>query len=88
MHRSRGSRSKGAALDKVRSDFFVQNFRYAYLLAMQCKKEAMTDGVKRSLRNFGNLLGNCLYDKQYAQEIVKMKVPPVSTLELTFSILY
>lgn len=46
---------------------------------MKCKKEAVTDGIKRSLRNFGNLLGNCLYDKHYAQEVIKIKVPPVST---------
>ncbi|KAI0346485.1 hypothetical protein BDW22DRAFT_1342656 [Trametopsis cervina] len=42
----------------------------------KCKKEAVTDAVKRALRNFGNLLGNCLYDKSYAQEVVKIKVPP------------
>ncbi|GJJ14845.1 hypothetical protein Clacol_009113 [Clathrus columnatus] len=42
----------------------------------KCKKEAVTDGIKRTLRNFGNLLGNCLYDKQYTQEIVKVKVQP------------
>jgi DNA repair and recombination protein RAD52 len=35
----------------------------------------VTDALKRSLRNFGNLLGNCLYDKSYTQEIVKIKVP-------------
>ncbi|KAG2156733.1 Rad52/22 family double-strand break repair protein-domain-containing protein [Suillus bovinus] len=40
------------------------------------KKEAVTDAVKRALRNFGSLLGNCLYDKSYTQEITKMKVPP------------
>ncbi|OBZ67897.1 DNA repair and recombination protein rhm52 [Grifola frondosa] len=42
----------------------------------KCKKEAVTDAVKRTLRNFGNLLGNCLYDKAYTQEVVKIKVPP------------
>ncbi|KAF9077439.1 hypothetical protein BDP27DRAFT_1442092 [Rhodocollybia butyracea] len=42
----------------------------------KCKKEAVTDGLKRSLRNFGNLLGNCLYDKQYTNDIVKVKVNP------------
>ncbi|KAG6331988.1 hypothetical protein ID866_7100 [Astraeus odoratus] len=42
----------------------------------KCKKEAVTDALKRTLRNFGNLLGNCLYDKVYAQEVVKIKVPP------------
>jgi DNA repair and recombination protein RAD52 len=36
------------------------------------------DAVKRALRNFGNLLGNCLYDENYTSEIVKIKVPPVS----------
>ncbi|KAK0452529.1 RAD52 DNA repair protein [Armillaria borealis] len=40
----------------------------------KCKKEAVTDGLKRALRNFGNLLGNCLYDKGYAQEVTKIKV--------------
>ncbi|KAK0449852.1 Rad52/22 double-strand break repair protein, partial [Desarmillaria tabescens] len=43
----------------------------------KCKKEAVTDGLKRALRNFGNLLGNCLYDKGYAQEVVKIKVQQV-----------
>ena len=33
--------------------------------------------MKRALRSFGNLLGNCLYDKLYTQEVVKIKVPPV-----------
>ncbi|OAX33186.1 hypothetical protein K503DRAFT_851969 [Rhizopogon vinicolor AM-OR11-026] len=40
------------------------------------KKEAVTDAVKRALRNFGSLLGNCIYDKSYAQEVTKIKVPP------------
>ncbi|KAF6764337.1 RAD52 DNA repair protein [Ephemerocybe angulata] len=42
----------------------------------KCKKEAVTDGLKRALRSFGNLMGNCLYDKSYTQEVVKMKVTP------------
>jgi len=44
----------------------------------QAKKEAVTDATKRALKTFGNVLGNCLYDKDYAKEVVKMKVPPVS----------
>ncbi|KAI0266528.1 Rad52/22 family double-strand break repair protein-domain-containing protein [Gloeopeniophorella convolvens] len=44
----------------------------------KAKKEAVTDGVKRALRNFGNLLGLCLYEKSFTQEIVKIKVQPVS----------
>ncbi|PPQ86657.1 hypothetical protein CVT25_006841 [Psilocybe cyanescens] len=43
----------------------------------KCKKEAVTDGLKRALRNFGNVLGNCLYDKSYTSEIVKVKFEPV-----------
>ncbi|KAF9567119.1 hypothetical protein CPC08DRAFT_814324 [Agrocybe pediades] len=42
----------------------------------KCKKEAVTDGLKRALRNFGNVMGNCLYDKSYAQEVVKVKFEP------------
>ena len=35
----------------------------------------MTDALKRALRAFGNLLGNCLYDKSYVNEVVKIKAP-------------
>lgn len=72
------SKSKGAALDKVRPRFEWQPVVIdPNLWCKQCKKEAVTDAVKRTLRNFGNLLGNCLYDKSYTQEVVKMKAPPV-----------
>ncbi|KAF8879666.1 hypothetical protein CPB84DRAFT_1793199 [Gymnopilus junonius] len=43
----------------------------------KCKKEAVTDGLKRALRNFGNVLGNCLYDKSYTSEIIKVKFEPL-----------
>ncbi|CAG8776352.1 13318_t:CDS:10 [Cetraspora pellucida] len=42
----------------------------------KAKKEAMTDALKRTLRTFGNATGNCVYDKKYASEIVKIKVSP------------
>ena len=42
----------------------------------KAKKEAATDAMKRALRNFGNVLGNCLYDKDYLQKITKVKVAP------------
>jgi len=38
----------------------------------------VTDATKRAFRTFGNVLGNCLYDKDYTREVVKIKVPPVS----------
>ena len=34
----------------------------------KAKKEAATDGMKRALRSFGNVLGNCLYDKEYLKK--------------------
>ncbi|KAL1411177.1 DNA repair protein rad52 [Vanrija albida] len=40
------------------------------------QKEAVTDGLKRALKHFGNVMGNCLYDKDYAAQVKKMKVPP------------
>ncbi|CAG8823687.1 36287_t:CDS:2, partial [Racocetra persica] len=32
--------------------------------------------LKRALRTFGNAMGNCVYNKKYASEIVKIKVSP------------
>ena len=48
----------------------------------KCKKEGTTDALKRALRNFGNVLGNCLYDKNYLAKVTKLKVEPVWTLAL------
>jgi len=45
----------------------------------------VTDATKRALKTFGNVLGNCLYDKEYAKEVVKIRVPPVSFLLLLSS---
>ena len=36
--------------------------------------------MKRALRNFGNLLGMCIYDKDYLAKVTKIKVAPVSRL--------
>lgn len=41
----------------------------------KAKKEATTDGLKRALRMFGNVLGNCIKDKDYLQKVLKIKVP-------------
>lgn len=43
----------------------------------KAKKEGTTDALKRALRNFGNVLGNCVYDKNYIKEVTKIRVPPV-----------
>ncbi|KAJ4302315.1 DNA repair protein rad52 [Collariella sp. IMI 366227] len=40
----------------------------------KAKKEGTTDALKRALRHFGNVLGNCIYDKTYLAKVTKMKV--------------
>merc|ERR1712042_195970 len=35
----------------------------------KARKEAVTDGLKRALKSFGNALGNCLSDKDYVRLI-------------------
>ncbi|KAI5276324.1 hypothetical protein E4T47_00762 [Aureobasidium subglaciale] len=42
----------------------------------KAKKEATTDALKRALRNFGNVLGNCLYDKDYLARVTKVRITP------------
>ncbi|KAI5201644.1 hypothetical protein E4T39_05166 [Aureobasidium subglaciale] len=42
----------------------------------KAKKEATTDALKRALRNFGNVLGNCLYDKDYLARVTKVRIAP------------
>lgn len=39
----------------------------------KAKKEASTDALKRALRQFGNALGNCCYNKDYIRNIQKHK---------------
>ena len=41
-------------------------------IPLQIKKEAVTDATKRALRYFGNLLGNCAYDKTFLENITKV----------------
>lgn len=43
----------------------------------KAKKEAVTDAVKRALRQFGDRLGNCTYDKVFLKEVrTLVKQPP------------
>ncbi|KAI5956715.1 RAD52 [Candida jiufengensis] len=48
---------------------FVENAKSKAMAFEKCKKEAFTDGIKRCLRCFGNVLGNCLYDKTIMKQI-------------------
>jgi DNA repair and recombination protein RAD52 len=42
----------------------------------KAKKEGTTDALKRALRNFGNVLGNCVYDKDFLAKVTKVKAEP------------
>jgi DNA repair and recombination protein RAD52 len=42
----------------------------------KAKKEGTTDAVKRALRNFGNALGLCFYDKEFVKTAKKIKAEP------------
>ena len=55
----------------------IENCRGKAMAFDKCKKEAFTDGMKRALRQFGNALGNCLYDKEFLQQITKVASEPV-----------
>lgn len=70
------AKQKGPALEKVR--FNRPRLTTANILLYQAKKEAVTDGTKRALRNFGNVMGSCLYDKDFNARVSKVKVEPVS----------
>jgi DNA repair and recombination protein RAD52 len=38
----------------------------------KAKKEAATDALKRALRQLGDCLGNCCYDKEFLRDIKKI----------------
>lgn len=42
----------------------------------KAKKQGVSDALKRSMRSFGNLLGNCIYDKEYLADLPRVKLPP------------
>lgn len=54
----------------------VENERRKSAAFERAKKSAVTDALKRSLRGFGNALGNCLYDKDFLSKIDKVKFEP------------
>ncbi|KLT41999.1 hypothetical protein CC85DRAFT_246669 [Cutaneotrichosporon oleaginosum] len=57
----------------------AENIRGKAMALEKAQKEAVTDGIKRALKHFGNVLGNCLYDREYTKEVQKMRVGPVSS---------
>ncbi|KAJ8268962.1 hypothetical protein COCON_G00115690 [Conger conger] len=47
----------------------------------KARKEAVTDGLKRALKCFGNALGNCILNKQYLMAINKVPKQPQPPLD-------
>ncbi|XP_054242859.1 DNA repair protein RAD52 homolog [Indicator indicator] len=49
----------------------------------KARKEAVTDGLKRALKCFGNALGNCILDKDYLQAVNKLprQIPEVDLVK-------
>ncbi|XP_062403626.1 DNA repair protein RAD52 homolog isoform X2 [Sardina pilchardus] len=47
----------------------------------KARKEAVTDGLKRSLKCFGNALGNCILNKEYLIAINKIPKQPTPPLD-------
>lgn len=50
----------------------AENQKIKAMAIQKAKKEAATDALKRALRQFGNALGNCCYDKEYIRSVQKM----------------
>ncbi|GJJ69534.1 DNA repair and recombination protein RAD52 [Entomortierella parvispora] len=44
----------------------------------KARKEAVTDALKRALTSFGNVLGTCLYDKNFCKYLKRQKFNPPS----------
>jgi hypothetical protein len=59
-----------------------ENVKMKHMALEKARKEASTDGLKRALRTFGRMLGNCLYDKKFMDTASKMKAA-VPTYDLT-----
>ena len=49
-----------------------EGMRSKALSIEKARKEAVTDGLKRALKSFGSILGNCLYDKEYVNYVGSM----------------
>jgi len=53
----------------------IENMKSKATAIQKVKKEAATDALKRALRNFGNVLGLCMYDKDYLTKVMKTSIP-------------
>ncbi|KAJ2786632.1 DNA repair protein rad52 [Coemansia interrupta] len=51
----------------------IENVKSKGQALEKVKKEATTDALKRAMRQFGNVLGNCVYDKEYVKSLVQVQ---------------
>ncbi|KAI4256088.1 MAG: hypothetical protein LQ352_002244 [Teloschistes flavicans] len=54
----------------------IENCKSKAAAFEKAKKQGTTDALKRALRNFGNVLGNCVHDTDYMSKVTKMQVAP------------
>lgn len=59
----------------------IENARGKAMAFEKAKKEGTTDALKRTLRSFGNVLGNCIYDQSYVKQVTKIKAQPVKKFD-------
>lgn len=59
----------------------IENARGKAMAFEKAKKEGTTDALKRTLRSFGNVLGNCIYDQGYVKQVTKIKAQPVKKFD-------
>ncbi|KAJ3036039.1 DNA repair protein rad52, partial [Rhizoclosmatium hyalinum] len=60
----------------------IENARSKGAAFDKAKKESVTDAIKRALRSFGNVMGNCTYNNELAQRIFKMQKLPAGPIEM------
>jgi len=57
----------------------AENQRNKALAYDKARKEAVTDAIKRAFRQFGDRLGNCLYDKSFNDKCYRQKTMNLSS---------
>lgn len=80
-----GRKNSGSEANRAPQDIgygSADNLKLKSQVYEKAKKQAVTDAIKRTLRTFGNALGNCLYDKSHVRRAMKMKAPEVFPLRL------
>lgn len=59
----------------------IENAKGKAMAFEKAKKEGTTDGLKRALKSFGSVLGNCIYDQDYVKQVTKLKAHPVKRFD-------